>query len=445
VARLAEVEQFEFAAYGDAMKQTLQLGAFSAVNVLSAVAFQWLLLTLLGPGQKTDALFAGMTVPMLFATVIGSSLTQVLVPLFSGETVEQQYHDAWSLLNLCALLFLALGMVLGLSAPYWTPLTVLGFTPEGKELTITLSQISIVGMLFTGINSVQIALAFARNRYIWADVAAVIGNVIALALLVFLLPIYGVYAAAWISVARLLVQSLLLMRGMGRWSALDRRAPIIREAWLRIRPMLIGSTYYKMDPLLDRFLLSSMAPGSISLLYLAQQLYGAGSQIVTKAFAVPAITRLSVAHKQGDEAAFSQDLRKTLLWMATATLLAIVGIALIGLPILRLVMVHGAFTTSDSKILWLLLLLIGGQLVAGCLGSLAAGAFYAQGDTKTPTWLGSLSFTISIFIKIALFHWFGLYGLAVAISIYYCQSLLFMLISLYHHGHLKTLPTHSST
>jgi putative peptidoglycan lipid II flippase len=434
VAGLSKVDQY--AVYGVAMKQTLQLGAFSAANVLSAILFQWLLLTLLGPGQETDALFAAMTVPMLFATVISSSLTQVLVPLFSGETAEQQHRDAWSLLNLCALMFLALGSVLALTAPFWTPLTVLGFTPESKALTIVLSQISIIGMIFTGINSVQIALAFARNRYIWADVAAVIANVIALVLLFMLLPIYGVYAAAWITVARLLMQTVLLMRGIGRWSALDRRAPIFHEAWLRIRPMLIGSTYYKMDPLLDRFLLSSMAPGSISLLYLAQQLYGAGSQIVTKAFAVPAITRLSVAYKQGNETGFSRDLRKTLFWMAGVTISAIVGIALIGLPILRVVMEHGAFTASDSRILWLLLLLISGQLVAGCLGSLAAGAFYAQGDTKTPTWLGSISFTISILLKIALFHWFGLYGLAVAISIYYCQSLIFMLIALYRRGHL---------
>lgn len=426
------------------MKQALQLGAFSAANVLSVVLFQWVLLTMLGPGVQTDALFAAMTVPMLFATVIGSSLTQVLVPLLSGEAIEKQRRDAWTLLIWCMLLFLILSIILGLTAPLWTPLTVMGFSTEAKELTILLSQISIIGMIFTGINSVQIALAFARNRYIWTDAAAVIANVIALVLLVLLLPVYGVIAAAWISVVRLALQTLLLLRGMGVWSMPDRKAPIVGEAWRLIRPMLIGSSYYKMDPLLDRFLLSSMPPGSISLLYLAQQLYGAGSQIVVKAFAVPAITRLSVAHRNNEQAAFSNDLRKTLAIMAMVIISAIACLALVGLPILTLVMTHGAFDESDSRVLWILLLLLCGQFFAGCLGSLVAGAFYAQGDTTTPTWIGALSFTIGIFVKFAFFHWFGFYGLVVAISLYYCQSLIFLLLSLYRQGHLSAYVAHNS-
>jgi putative peptidoglycan lipid II flippase len=423
------------------MKQSFKLGVFSALNVLSAILFQWLLLTLLGPGTQTDALFAGMTVPMLFSTVIGSSLTQVLVPLLSGESDAQQRSDSWSLLNFCALLFLGLGLLLGLTAPLWTPLTVMGFTPEAKALTVQLSQISMIGLIFTGINSVQIAFAFARQRYIWVDAAQAMTNLGALVLLILLLPLYGIFAAAWIAVLRLAGQTLLLTRGMGYWQASDSKAPIIAEAWHRIKPMLIGTSYYKMDPLLDRFLLSAMAPGSISLLYLAQQLYGAASQIVVKAFAVPAITRLSIAHKQADRAAFAADLRKTSVIMAGLVAVAIAALALVGLPVLRLALEHGAFESSDSYMLWMLLLLTGGQFFAGCLGSLAAGAFYAQGDTKTPTWLGSISFTISIGVKLAMFHWFGLYGLAVAISIYYCQSLIFMLASLYRRGNLIHSPS----
>ena len=412
------------------MKQTLQLGAFSLANVFSVVLFQWLLLTMLGPGVQTDALFAGMTVPMLFATVIGSSLTQVLVPLLSGEAEQQQRKDSWLLLCLCAVLFFCIAFLLGVTAKWWAPLSVPGFTAEGKALTVSLSQISVIGLVFSGINAVQLAAAFANSRYIWADTAQVVANVTALLLLVVLLPIYGVTAAAWITVGRLAIQTVLLMRGMGRWVRPDKDAPIVKEAWFRMKPMLMGSAYYKMDPLLDRYLLSSISAGSISLLFLAQQLYAAGSQIVTKALATPAITRLSIAHKAGDSVAFSKDLRKTLIVMAVLTIIGLACLALIGLPLLRMVIEHGQFTASDSYSLWLLLLLTGGQFVGGCLGSLTGGAFYARGDTRTPALLGSISFTLSIAVKILMFHYFAFYGLAIAISIYYCQSLLFMLIAL---------------
>ena len=412
------------------MKQTLQLGAFSLANVLSVVLFQWLLLTMLGPGQETDALFAALTVPMLFATVIGSSLTQVLVPLLSGESEQKQRKDSWLLINLCAVLFFCIALLLGVSAGWWAPLTVPGFTEDGKALTVLLSQISVIGLIFSGINSVQLAVAFANGRYIWADTAQVVANITALVLLPALLPIFGIAAAAWITVGRLAIQTVLLMRGMGHWVSPDKNAPIVKEAWFRIKPMLLGSAYYKMDPLLDRYLLSSMAAGSISILYLAQQLYAASSQIVTKALATPAITRLSIAHKAADTAVFSNDLRKTLVIMAAVALAGLACLGLIGLPLLRMVIEHGQFTANDSYSLWLLLLLTGGQFFAGCLGALVAGAFYARGDTLTPTLLGSISFTISIAVKILMFHYFAFYGLAIAISIYYCQSLLFMLIVL---------------
>jgi putative peptidoglycan lipid II flippase len=413
------------------MKQTLQLGAFSAANVLSAVAFQWLLLTLLGPGQKTDALFAGMTVPTLFASVIGSSLTQVLVPLFSGETAEQQYRDSWSLLNLCGLLFLALAIVLGVTAPYWTPLTVLGFTPEGKQLTVVLSQISIIGMLFTGINSVQIALAFARNRYIWADAAAVIANIAALLSLFLLLPVYGVYAAVWVSVARLMIQTILLMRGMGRWHAPDRHAPIISEAWKRIRPMLIGSSYYKMDPLLDRFLLSSLTPGSLSIFYLAQQLYGAASQVVVKAFAVPANTRMSEAAKVGDHAGFERDLRATSIKMICLCLLAIVVLIIAGKAILSALLAHGQFSSANVSLLWIIMILSAGQFVWGAVGSLVTGAYYAKGDTVTPTIIGMISFTFAIAIKVSFLAYFGINGLAIAVTLFFTITIALLYTFLY--------------
>ena len=115
--------------------------------------------------------------------------------------------------------------------------------------------------------------------------------------------------------------------------------------------------------------------------------------------------------------------------MAAVTLVSLACLGLIGLPLFRMVMEHGQFTENDSYSLWLLLLLTGGQYVAGCLGALTAGAFYARGDTRTPTLLGSISFTLSIAVKILMFHYFAFYGLAIAISIYYCQSLLFMLIA----------------
>ena len=59
------------------MKQAIQLGTLSAANIGVAFLFQWYVLTHLGPGIETDALFAGMTLPQLVLAVISGSLMHV--------------------------------------------------------------------------------------------------------------------------------------------------------------------------------------------------------------------------------------------------------------------------------------------------------------------------------------------------------------------------------
>ncbi|MDP3332331.1 MAG: hypothetical protein Q8Q40_13400 [Methylococcaceae bacterium] len=94
------------------MKQTLQLGALSAANIGIAFLFQWYVITQLGPGLESDALFAGMTIPQLVLAVISGSLMHVLVPILAGESKDRLRQVAWSLLVLIGGLFGFLAVVL---------------------------------------------------------------------------------------------------------------------------------------------------------------------------------------------------------------------------------------------------------------------------------------------------------------------------------------------
>ncbi len=416
------------------MSRTLALAMMSALNIASTLAFQWIVLTMIGPGSETDALFAAMTLPQIFASVISASLANVLTPILAGETDDDQRRDCWTLLIVSGAGFLVVTLALELTSAWWTPLTVPGFTKPHQDLTVHLARISLIGIVFTGMNAVQTALAFARHRYIRVDAIAALANVAAVGTLVLLIPYYGVEAAAWIGTGRLCLQTLLLLPGMGRASTPDLRQPIVGLAWRRLKPLLVGASYYKMDPLVDRFLLSALPAGSLSLLYLAQQLYGAASQVLVKAVGVPVITQLSVLAKADDDANFNLLLRRTFIVMGGLSITAVLALILIGQPILATAIQFGRFGAKDSHTLWLLLVLTSGMFVAGSLGSLASGAFYARGDTRTPTLLGSLSFTIAIGLKILMFWLYGLVGVAIAISLYYVMSLVMLTVPLYRRA-----------
>jgi putative peptidoglycan lipid II flippase len=418
--------------------QPLQLGAMSAANIASNLLFHWLVLTILGPGELTDALFAGLTLPQLFTAIVSSSLTHVLVPILTGEPHEEQRRDAWTLFFYSAALFGIVSLVLIPTAHWWVPLTVPGFSADAKLITVELASISTLGMVFTGMSAVQAAIGYARHRFLWADAAPMLANLMSVALLIWLLPQYGIWAAAWISVIRLMLQTLMLMPLMGKPTKPDRSRPTTQSAWQRLKPILLGASYYKLDPLVDRFLLSAASAGSLSLLYLSQQLHSAASQIVSKAFAVPAITQLAAAHKRQNQAQFASQLKRTLWITLVVCLLGIFSIWLVGQPLLRWGMARGEFTSIHAQELWVLLLMSAGMLVAGAMGTLTAGAFYAQGDTRTPTWLGSLAFTLGIVLKIAMFELYGVLGLAVAISVYYMFSLGLQLFVLWRRGGMQS-------
>lgn len=401
------------------MKQTVQLGALSAANIGVAFLFQWYALTQLGPGIATDALFAGMTIPLLVLSVISGSLMHVLVPILAGESEDRLRHDAWGMLVLVGGLFGVMAILLYVSAPWWIPITVPGFTEAGQALTVELTRIQLVGMVFTAINGVQWATYHARQQFVWAELAPILASALALLLLIWALPRFGVIAAAWISTLRMGLQTLLLTPGMGKPVRFDLRSSTIQQAWQRIKPLLLGTAYYKTDPLVDRFLLSSASSGSLSLYYLAQQIYGAASQVLNKAIATPLVPLLSKLHKEGDSDEFRRVYLRKLLQVSMIGIVSLLGLGVFGQATLDLLVGNGNVSADNVKELWWIMIWLAGMFLGGVTGQICSSSFYACGNTITPTRMSMITYTAYIPCKIIAFYFFNIVGLALATSIYY--------------------------
>ena len=73
--------------FGDAIAPRL-----AGANILLTLLFQWYVITQLGVGIETDALFAGMALPTLILSVVSTSLTHVLVPLLATVAILALLH-----------------------------------------------------------------------------------------------------------------------------------------------------------------------------------------------------------------------------------------------------------------------------------------------------------------------------------------------------------------
>lgn len=400
------------------MRLNLSLGAVTAANLVSALTFQWVILTTLGVGSATDALFAGMAIPQLVLSIVSGALVQVLTPLFSGEREEVLRETAWGAFLLIGGIMGGLAVALYVTAPFWVGWLLPGFRLRDLGLAVSLTRIQLPGMVFMAAVAVPLAGWNARRRFLWAEIAPFFATVVFLIPLPALLARYGVAAAAWASTGKALLYLLLVLPGLGAWRRPDWGSQSLALVRSRLRPLLGGNLYFKSDILIDRSL-SSLAPaGDLSILYLAQQLWNAGGQVLTVGIGRPMVPTLSMQAKEGRWLDFGATLRRHIVPMLVTVAASIGAFTVAGRPALRLLIGHGGVTEGNVSFLFRVMLVLALAFAAACVGQLTAQGFYALGDTRTPTRIGIVTFTLYVPLKFLAFRAFGIYGLAASTGLF---------------------------
>lgn len=412
------------------IKLSLTLGWLAICSTALAALMPWYAVTRLGVGVETDAFFASGALPQLIFLVVGASLAHVLVPLLTTGDEKAFRNDAWGFFLGVTAVFGVLALALCLTADYWVPTLVPGFSARGKALTVSLTRIQMVSMLCNASVAVLWSVCHARRKFVWAELSLVVANGIALLFLVVTLPRHGIVAAAWASALNMGLKLAFMSPVLGRWQRPRWDSPSMSEAWHRLKPFLLGQTYYKTDPLVDRFLTSMTSAGGLSLYYISQQIYSVVNIIFGKAFCAPMVPALATEAKAGDWFAYRRIYRERLLWTACLIASGYLVLLAAGNVLLRSLIGHGGITAENVRALWWIMVALGGAAAGGVAGQITSAAFYAAGDTKTPTKLFVWTYTIYVPIKVAAFLRYGLIGLAVTTSVHLTINFLLQLITL---------------
>jgi len=406
------------------MTQAIRLAILSSINLGLGFVFQWFLLTKLGAGTEVDAFFAGMAIPQFVLAIVSGSLMHVLVPLLAGEDEASLSHDAWAFFLLVVGFFGFIAVFLYLTASWWVPWSVPGFSLISQELTVKLTQIQLIGMVFSAAHGVQWAAYHARKKFIWAEVAPTLANALAFVLLLVFLPDFGVVAAAWIGTFRLGIQTLFLLPGLGRPIAPNFKKISVSSAWSRIKPLILGTAYYKTDPILDRVLLSSSTSGSLSLYYFAQQIYAALNSIINKSIVSPLVPQFSEFYKEKKFKELKNSYRYGVFGVSCLVVIFAFVFIFWGSFFLGKLIGYGDFHQNDVLGLWWIMIWLIGAFAGGVLGQISSSMFYSMGDTSTPTRISVLVYTVYMPIKVVLYFNFGIAGLAFSTSCFFLINLI---------------------
>ncbi|MDA0244202.1 MAG: murein biosynthesis integral membrane protein MurJ [Chloroflexi bacterium] len=405
---------------------------FSLGSTILSFLTQTILAAKFGTGTDMDAYWAALSLPMLVNTVLIGALNITLVPIFVEYTIAQEsnvigadniWHLASSLFNL---LLISLSVFVAstiLFAPSIVRGLLPGFAPESQTfyLTVTLVRIFMPGILFSGLAAFLSSIYYAQNRFF---VPAIVPAVNAACVFIgawLWSGRWGVIGVAFGFLLGAIVQFIftasILLRPQRYHLCLNLRHQSIQQILSVMAPWIIGSLISKSNPLLDRFLASTLSAGSISYLGYAYTLNQVLILLVSKGISVVIFPQFSRQATQRNWNAMSSQMTWTMELIGLLILPIVVIVILFNQPIIQVLYERGSFTSEATNLTgsaWIAYL---GAFVASSLGVVVSYVLYALKNTMAMMKISLWGFCLNVILALLLTRWIGYLGPAIAFSI----------------------------
>ncbi|MBN2537763.1 murein biosynthesis integral membrane protein MurJ [candidate division WOR-3 bacterium] len=384
---------------------TRRVGLFSFGTLISRVlglVRESVFAHLFGAGLATDAFNVAFRIPNFFRDLFAeSALSAAFVPAFvqslRRDDRDQTWRFAANVLNAVAL---SVGLVV-IAGLLFTPVVVrvvaLGFADEPAKLALTtlLTRVMFPFLLFVAFAAWAMGVLNACGTFFTPAVAPAAFNVVSIAVPLAtygllrergLDPILGMAAGVTLgSVAQFLVQVPRLLRHGFRWRpVLDLRQPGLRRVFTRWLPMMLGYATWQVNFLVNTFLLTFLAEGSVTWVSYAYRIQHLPAGLFGAAIGSVALAEYSHEAAGDSPTAIGERFRHAMGLVAALTIPAAVLLFVLAGPVVQLIYQHGRFTALDAHLTTQALMLY-------CLGIWSAAAtrncaagFYSLGDTRTP-------------------------------------------------------------
>lgn len=341
------------------------------------------------------------------------------------EFCHKEHTEKWQLantiLNVIVLILLFFSIVFFILTPQMVALLAPGFSSGKQELVIAMTRVMLFSTVLFGISNVLGGMLQSFQRFLWFSLAPILYNLGIIAGILILAPRYGpiglAYGVVLGAFLHLIVQVPAVLKEGFCWRPVFKlKHTGVRKILVLMLPRTLGLAALQINQLVNTFLASGLAVGSVAVFYYADSLQSLPVSIFGVSFALSAFPILSKTFNDKDDDSFveifSDNFRKILFIMIPVSLFMI----LLRAQIVRLVLGTGEFnwdaTVSTLEVFGVFAV----SLFAQGTIPLLARAFYARHDTKTPV----ISSVLSVAVNIALAFYFvpryGLIGLALAFS-----------------------------
>lgn len=407
----------------------LKRGLFGGVlqlvfGTLFARAFGWardvVAMAYFGASGAFDAYVAAITLPNLFRDVLGEHAAEgAFMPAHKTLRVHGREAEARrltaSVLSFVVLTGSVLAVLCALLAPQLMAAIVPGFAAKRPELWTTATSLARWMMPFLviiAVGAVFGSLLIADRRF-WRYALAPAGaSACVIAAIVLLTGRLGVWSLAVGVVAGGLVQMAIcampyVLPGRGlrsrRRPLIDTSQPAFRKVVRSVVPIALSGLLNKLIWVVDRALASWFCDlGRISALYVAHRLLQLPHGVVGLAVGRAAFPSLIEQASSRETDGFSRAVVRAVRLNVFLTVPAMVGMIVLGTPLVRVLYQRRAFTSEHTQWVALALVCYAAGLVGMGVRTVLSRAFYSLLNTRTPFVLSAVAVGTNVVLSVGL-------------------------------------------
>ncbi|MBE7020050.1 MAG: murein biosynthesis integral membrane protein MurJ [Ruminococcaceae bacterium] len=395
------------------------------INILSrglALIANSFITSKIGVNDLTGAYSYALTLSNILTTIIGTTLTTSVLPIYTdlreNHTTDRANGFINNTISLTVIVSLVIILIVNMLAPFISRLAGNAATPYGAFAI----RILIISVMFIALYYIFSSLLQANNKFYLAAMVSLPSSIVSILYLVFFSSEWGIYGLTFVTLLGFFLQAAFLVPSLKATAfkfklSFSYKNEDMFKIFRVVAPVIVGVCAYQINMLTNGSIAFSYDPERYIVLNNAQNL---GIQIImTLVLAVSSVIypKLSELSAKGNKEDFKTQLTTTLSSIILLLIPLSFAFYMFSYEIMDLIYGYGKFTKEY--------LLLGSDVFKmysfAFLGigfkEICDRAFYSLNNTRTSAYNGVVIMAVNIILSFILVKPLGLPGIAVAYSI----------------------------
>jgi putative peptidoglycan lipid II flippase len=420
------------------------LKAFGAVSSMTLVSRVTGLLrdtiqaSIFGAGLTMDAFVVASRIPNLLRRLFAEgAFAQAFVPTLAEYKTKRGHEETHVFVDhigsLLAIILFIVTLIGVIAAPLVVYLTAQGFTqnPDKFALTVDLLRICFPYIFFIALVSFTSGILNTHSHFKVPAFTPVFLNLSFIGFALFAVPYFDppIKALAWAMFVGGVLQLAFQIPSLMKLKMLPRFRPVFNDpgVWRVLKlmgPAVIGVSVAQISQIINTFIASFFANGSVSWLYYADRLMEFPNGMLGAALGTILLPSLAKHHANNNVEEYSKLLDWGLRITVMLTLPAALALALISVPLITSLFHYGQFSVNDVYMTRLALIAYSAGLTGMLLVKILAPGFYARQNVRTPVKIAMLTLAATQLMNLIFIFGFKMNheGLALAIGLGACVN-----------------------